>query len=72
MRDKLVDKLLTPHVFNDILHTIVSEGAAVFVIIHVRLVLLNPSETSHLFCLQMLELPVIRGPADHVIVLRLL
>lgn len=54
------------------LYIIVSEGSAEFVVIHVRLVLTNPPETSHLFCLQKLELPIIRRPADHVLVLRLL
>lgn len=72
VRDKLVHKLLTIHFFNDILYIIVSEGSAEFVVIHVRLVLTNPPETSHLFCLQKLELPIIRRPADHVLVLRLL
>lgn len=54
------------------LYIIVSEGSAEFVVIHVGLVLTNPPETSHLFCLQELELPVIGCPADHVFVLRLL
>lgn len=72
VRHKLVHKLLTIHFFNDILYIIVSEGSAEFVVIHIRLVLPNPPETSHLFCLQKLELPIIRGPADHVLVLRLL
>lgn len=54
------------------LNVIVSEGSAEFVIIHIGLVLANPPETSHLFCLQKLELPILRGPADHVLVLRLL
>lgn len=70
--DKLVHKLLTIHFLNDVLHIIVSEGSAEFVVIHIGLVLSNPPETSHLFCLQKLELPIIRGPADHVIILRLL
>lgn len=54
------------------LHIIVSEGSAEFVIIHVGLVLANPPKTSHLFCLQKLELSIVRGPADHVLILRLL
>lgn len=72
VRHKLVHKLLTIHFFNDILYIIVSESSAEFVVIHIRLVLTNPPETSHLFRLQELELPIVRGPADHVLVLRLL
>lgn len=71
IRDKLVHKLLTIHFFDDVLYVIVSEGSAEFVVIHVGLVLANPPETSHLFCLQKLELPVVRGPADHVLIPRL-
>jgi hypothetical protein len=54
------------------LHIVVSEGSAEFVIIHVRLVLANAPEPSHLFCLQKLEFPIVRGPTDHVLILRLL
>lgn len=72
IRDKLVHKLLTIHFFDDILYIVVSEGSAEFVIIHVGLVLANPPKTSYLFCLQKLELPIVRGPADHVLILRLL
>lgn len=72
VRNKLVHKLLTVHFFDDILNVVVSEGSAEFVVIHVRLVFANPPETGHLFCLQKLELPIIRGPADHVLILRLL
>lgn len=72
IRDKLVHELLTVHFFDDILYIIVSEGSAEFVIIHVGLVLANPPKTSHLFCLQKLELSIVRGPADHVLILRLL
>lgn len=54
------------------LHVIVAEGSAEFVVVHIGLVLPNSPETSHLFRLQKLELPVVRGPADHVLVLRLL
>lgn len=72
VRHKLVHKLLTIHFFNDILYVVVSEGSAEFVIVHIRLVLSNAPEASHLFRLQKLELPIIRRPADHVLVLRLL
>lgn len=54
------------------LYVVVSEGSAEFVIVHIRLVLSNAPEASHLFRLQKLELPIIRRPADHVLVLRLL
>lgn len=54
------------------LHIIVSEGSAEFVIVHIRLVLPYSPEPGHLFRLQKLELPTVRGPADHVLVLRLL
>lgn len=72
IRDKLVHKLLTIHLLNDVLYVVVSQGSAELVVIHVRLVLANPPETSHLLGLQKLELPVVGCPADHVLILRLL
>jgi hypothetical protein len=54
------------------LYVVVSQGSAEFIIIHIRLVLANPPKTSHLLRLQKLELPIVRCPADHVLILRLL
>lgn len=48
IRDKLVYKLLTIHFFDDVLYIVISEGSAELVVIHGRLVLADPPETSHL------------------------
>lgn len=72
VRDKLVHKLLTIHFFNDVLYIVVSQGSAELVVIHIRLVLANAPETRHLLGLQKLELAIVRRPADHVLILRLL
>lgn len=54
------------------LHVVVAQRPAEFVIVHVGLVLADPPEPGHLLCLQQLELPVVGGPADDVLVLGLL
>lgn len=54
------------------LHVIVAESTAEFIIVHTGLVLADSPQSGHLLCLQQLELPVVGGPADDVLVLRLL
>lgn len=54
------------------LHIIVSESTAEFIIVHTGLVLADSPESGHLLCLQQFELPVVGGPTDDILVLRLL
>jgi len=53
------------------LHIIVSESTAEFIIVHAGLVLADSPQSGHLLCLLQFELPVIGGPTDDILVLRL-
>lgn len=50
------------------LHVVVSERTAEFVVVHAGLVLADPPQPGHLLRLQQLELPVVGGPGDDVLV----
>lgn len=52
------------------LHIVVSEGSAEFVIIHIRLVLSECPRDEPPLLPAKAWTPIIRGPADHVVVLR--
>lgn len=54
------------------LHIVVSESTAEFIIVHTGLVFADSPESGHLLCLQQFELPVVGGPRDDILVLRLL
>lgn len=54
------------------LHIVVSESTTEFIIVHAGLVLADSPKPGHLLCLQQFELPVVGGPTDDMLVLRLL
>lgn len=58
--------------FPPYLHVVVAQRPAEFIIVHAGLVLADPPEPGHLLCLQQLELAVVGGPADDILVLGLL
>lgn len=64
-----VNKLLAQYFLNDILVIVVAQGSAQLVIVHVRLVLPESPQASHLFCINQLKFAIIVSPGDNTCVL---
>ena len=68
-RDEPVDELLAEHLLDDVLVVVVAQGARQFVVVHVRLLLAKTPQLGDLFGVHQLELAVIAGPCDDLLVL---
>ena len=65
---KLVGITLSVDLRHDVLVVVVAQRAAELVVVHVGLVLAEPPQLGHLLRPEQLELAVVGGPADQVLV----
>lgn len=67
--DKLVDEFLSQRLLDDVLVVVIAQSSAQLVVVHVLLVFTESPQTCDLLCVDQLELALLAGPVDDVLVL---